>query len=73
MDNREVQETQADSRQREVVREAQDVRARVLDGLDALERELQRVKQDAEGIPADAGVPYKRRRRVWPWSQTMLS
>jgi predicted ribonuclease toxin of YeeF-YezG toxin-antitoxin module len=64
MDNRQVQEHAADRRQDEVVRTARDTRARVLEGLDALDRELQKVRREVESLP-----PYaERSRRRWlPW------
>jgi hypothetical protein len=64
MDNRQVQEHAADRRQDEVVRTARDTRARVLEGLDALDRELQKVRREVESLP-----PYvERPRRRWlPW------
>lgn len=65
MDHREVQEEAADRRQDEVVRVARDTRARVLEGLDALDRELQKVRREAERLPA--GPPAPRRRGWWPW------
>jgi hypothetical protein len=65
-DERLVQENAADRRQGDVVREAQDVRTRVLQGLDALDRELQRVRREAEGIPPLP--PLRKPRRGWlPW------
>jgi predicted RND superfamily exporter protein len=61
MDNRQVQEHAADRRQAEVVKKAQDSRTRVLAGLDALDRELQKVRREVESLP-----PYaERSRRRW--------
>jgi predicted ribonuclease toxin of YeeF-YezG toxin-antitoxin module len=64
MDNRQVQEHAADRRQDEVVRTARDTRARVLEGLDALDRELQKVRREVESLPPYAEGP---RRRWLPW------
>jgi hypothetical protein len=62
MDHREVQEQAADRRQDEVVRAARTTRARVLEGLDALDRELQRVRKEAEKLPGGTSSP-----RRWGW------
>jgi hypothetical protein len=64
MDNRQVQEHAADRRQDEVVRTARDTRARVLEGLDALDRELQKVRREVESLPPYVEGP---RRRWLPW------
>lgn len=65
MDNREVQEQAANRRQETIVREAQDTRSRVLEGLDALDRELQRVRKEAEKLPG--GTSSSRRWGWLPW------
>lgn len=70
-EERQVQEAQAEIRQEVVVREAQDVRTRVLDGLEALDRELQKVRREAEGIPVSPPRPTHKWR--WPWAATFFS
>lgn len=67
-DDRHVQENQADSRHMETIEGARDARARVLDGLAALDKELQRVRRAAEALPSGTPPP-RARRRFWPWLQ----
>ena len=60
MDERHLQEGQADKRQAEVVREAHDTRARILRALDDVDRELQRARREVESLP-----PVSPQRKWW--------
>ena len=63
-DDRHLQEAQADLRTTELVRESQDTRARVIDALDAVQRELDRAKREAQEMYLPKDSP---RRRRWLW------
>jgi Zn-dependent protease with chaperone function len=67
-DERQAQETQADKRTAELVHEARDTRARVLEALEAVDKELQRAREVARTLP---DTPYTPRRRWWPWPLTL--
>lgn len=62
MDERHLQEGQADERQAEVVREAHDTRARILRALDDVDKELRKARREVEALPP---VPAKKWWEVW--------
>lgn len=65
-DDRHVQEGQAETRHTEIIEASRDAKARVLEGLAALNRELEKVQRAAEALPT--GLPSRPPRRgFWPW------